>query len=758
MLADSTIGDRIFRKTDGSGRPQSIRGVPVEELVLYELSETEIRIIMSPNQTTKTLTVICVALITLAIGTSSVWAARPKAAPQTPLTAAGQKLEARHAEQLKTLQAEISKAVPKVNEQRKAAYLKAREAEKAAEKERNAAQQRLGGVQTARALVAHAKGKWIGGAERGIAAAKEKLKKATTAAERDAAQKELVKWQENREAGINALKERQEALDKAEREEPRLVKNLKAAQDALAQAQANTLKAVDGLNLGTFLASGKLDAKLAQYIVLSEATPRGLAKFAQQGKKQEKLVEKLLADSDLMVQMAVADGAKDGKYGQAMKIYTDIQKASTKAGKGVLQRLALAISLEHAVPVKQRNAVGLTDAPTTVNPVNRYLHFEEAFLGGELDPGFKGLSVWDYRMVVDGEEPNEILAWGRQMLRSYRPDHVYTSDYRWRYVAAVRTDVRYGSQDNKYDKPELQFFQNILMNGGVCGRRAFFGRFILRAFGIPTTARPQRGHAALAHWTPDGWVVCLGGGWGVGWVKGRNKDLDFLAITQARNSEKAFLQVKRAQWAGDVMGEKRAFGFLSSDPAFWNGMALYRQRAIIQEAKAVTLAAVGEELGEANESKVKYAIEAATVTEADRKIVVGRGGEITIPAVACSKPTKSTGKIIFMPSNLGGKQLHYSRTGGPEAFEYTFDAPAAGRYALTARVVTPSWKQHLLVAVNGAKTPTDIALPFTVGMWDKTQPVVISLVKGRNVLRFSRGSDASIKGLTIRDFTLTPVN
>ena len=78
-------------------------------------------------------------------------------------------------------------------------------------------------------------------------------------------------------------------------------------------------------------------------------------------------------------------------------------------------------------------------------------------------------------------------------------------------MAAVRTDIKYGSQDNKYDKDELQFFQNILMNGGVCGRRAFFGRFILRAFGIPTTARPQPGHAALAHWTPDGWVICLGG-------------------------------------------------------------------------------------------------------------------------------------------------------------------------------------------------------------------------------------------------------
>jgi hypothetical protein len=100
-------------------------------------------------------------------------------------------------------------------------------------------------------------------------------------------------------------------------------------------------------------------------------------------------------------------------------------------------------------------------------------------------------------------------------------------------------------------------------------------------------------------------------------------------------------------------------------------------------------------------------------------------------------------------------QLHYSRMGGAEVFEYTFDAPAAGKYALSTRVVTTSADQHLLVAANDAKEPTDIAVPFTVGMWDRTQPVEVSLVKGRNVLRFSRNEP--VKGLTIKDFTLTPV-
>jgi formylglycine-generating enzyme required for sulfatase activity len=491
---------------------------------------------------TNSITVICGALIALAIGTSSVWA--QKAVPQSPLSEAGQKLETRYADQLERLRTELTAKVPQND-----------------------------------------------------------------------------------------------------------------------QAKADTLN--------KFLASDSLDAEFAKYVVLLEATPQGLAEFAQQGKEQAALVEKMLADADLMNQMLVADGVnakREGRgygpaqYGQAMKIYTDIQTASKKAATGVLQRLALAISLEHAVPIGQTNPAAHTDAPDTIDPVNRYLHYEKAHLDGELDPAFERVSTWELRMVVNGDEPDETLAWGREMLRNYRPDHIYNSNFGWRYVSIVGSDVKYGSGDVKYDRPELQKYQNILMNGGVCGRRAFFGRFILRAFGIPTTARPSRGHAALAHWTPEGWVVNLGGGWGCGWTATRyKKDVDFLASTQARNNREAYLKVKRAQWAGDVLGEKRTYGENDGNHAFWNGVALRTQRVIIEEAKAVTLDALGEDLGEANEPTVAEKVIASPVTPEDRKITYGEDGVISLPAAAYSKPSGNTRDVFAMKSFGGGLQIFLPR-------------------------------------------------------------------------------------------------
>lgn len=535
-----------------------------------------------------------------------------------------------------------------------------------------------------------------------------------------------------------------------------LAKANEAAKEALAKAEAAAQAPAQAVlaGLAKFLGDDKLDAKLVKCALLTAATPRGLAEFAQQGKEQEALVARLLADGDLMKQMLVADGASGAKYGQAMEIYTAIQKASPKAAEGCLQRLALGTSLELAVPVMQKNPDAATNAPPTVDPVKRYLHFEKAYLNGELDPAFKDLTAWEYRNVVNGDEPDEILAWGRTMLRNYRPDQIATPDYRWRYVKAVKTDVKYGSADQKYDLPENQLYQNIAKTGGVCGRRAWYGGFILRCFGIPIVRRPQHGHAALAHWTPDGWVVNLGAGWEWGWTK-YGEGLDFAANTQARKVDGAYRQAQRAQWIGDVLGEKRVFGFHDEASGFWNAVALYRQKAIVAESKQATLAAVGQDIAEANVSKEKDVVVKVEVTEADKKIEVAPDGAITIPAVACKNTSTNAETIVFMRSNLGGLQMHYERVSKPATFEYTFDAPQAGRYALSARVVTVSSDQDLLVTANEAKDPVVMKMPYTLGMWQKSEPVEVVLVKGRNVLKFDRSP--GYRGLTIKDFTLAPV-
>ncbi len=416
-----------------------------------------------------------------------------------------------------------------------------------------------------------------------------------------------------------------------------------------------------------FLSSDELDAKLVKFFILNDATPAALDAFVAKGAQEKQWIDELLADQGLMMQIAIADGARpvhsNGKsatppdYGKAMEIYATIRKASDKTKEGILQRLALAVSLEYS---ESEDAA----AEAVAKALKRYEHYEKAFLAGELDPHFDRLSVWDLRFVVSARESDETLAWGREMLRNFRPDHIYTENEGGRYVNVVGTDVRYGSIDVHKDRPELSGMQNILMNGGICGRRAFFARYICRAFGVPATARPSSGHGASARWTPQGWVVVLGPGWRNGRTATRyHYDLDFLATTQARARGVDFLKVKRAYWVGDVMGETRCYAEFDEKkkPDFWNGVALAVQRRLIEESKTVTLEAVGAELGEANARTVAQKIGAAAASPDDRKISINQDGSITIPAAAYTKQVDkeedSANDVITMKSFSGGLQV-----------------------------------------------------------------------------------------------------
>ena len=690
-------------------------------------------------------------------------AKKASTAAAAPLTEVGETLLAKYTAQMETLKAEITQSLSKVDDAKKAAYEKAREAEMSAGTALAEASKGQDQIKKAEDLVTSAKG-WVRSAEKTAKKAEAAIKVAKTDEEKSAAEKNLADARQSKEKGLQALNERKAAAD-AEREKyAKFEEQIKTAQVKLNEAKAATLEAVKNMGADSLLGSAERDAKLAAYSVMAHATPRGLANYAQQGADQAKLIDELLANGELLVQIAVADGAAEGNYGKAMEIYQSIQKSSDKAAKGILQKLALAIALEHAKPIEQRNAEAATDAPKIVNPLNRFLAYEKAYLGKELDPGFDNLTVFDLRFVVYGEEPDEIAAWGRKMLANYRPDHIATDDDRWRYVALVRSDIPYGSQDNKFDQPELQFFQNILKNGGVCGRRAFIGRFILRAFGVPTIARPQPGHAALARWTPDGWVICLGGGWGAGNTKLTYwKDLDFLATTQGRATGDAYMQVKRAQWIGTLMGESTVYGFYPNqnhskqkDIPFWNAVALYTQQNLIDAAKLKTLAAVGEDIAEASVTKEKVEIIKVKLGEHDKKITVDEKGVITIPAAATTQPSMSNRKIIFMPSNLGGLQLHYARDAEGQEFSYTIDVPKAGKYEFSAMACTPSWQQNLLVSVNESAEPVKLALPHTIGMWETTKSVVLDLKQGKNILKLTRHSDGQPKGFTVHQFKLSP--
>jgi hypothetical protein len=94
--------------------------------------------------------------------------------------------------------------------------------------------------------------------------------------------------------------------------------------------------------------------------------------------------------------------------------------------------------------------------------------------------------------------------------------------------------------------------------------------------------------------------------------------------------------------------------------------------------------------------------------------------------------------------------------GTKSQFEYKVTAPRTGKYSLTARVVTANYDQRLNVSANDAASEITMEMPFTVGNWQDSKPVTLTLEEGENTLRFWRNRPPQY-GLTIKNFTLTPV-
>lgn len=547
-----------------------------------------------------------------------------------------------------------------------------------------------------------------------------------------------------------------------------------AGNPAYAEAQANALIAAKAVleEVKPFLSSDEMHAKLAKCALLTSGS-RELAEFAQQGAEEKSYVDLLLGDDKLIVDVMELGGAYENKYGQAIRNYTAIRKASknarTDAQNGFYRLWALASSLEH--PDGSHVPEGKTTAQAMVD---FYLNYEKAYEDGELDPAFGTLPGWECRFIFPFR-PLEDVVWMRKMMRNYRPDHMRIEDYRWRYCRITKTDVPYtsnagGAREAGREAHNLSAMQSYFLVGGICGPRAFTGRMATHAFGIPSRPAPQTGHAAISHWTPDGWTTVFGAHWTFNHFRGQC-GLDFELESRARKMPEQYRQVHRANWLGDAFGEdgvhRMQFGV---GGGFWKALAFYKKLAIVEEADLKEQELTGSEFAESNEPAVsdktgwnpeanplseEPKVPQIELAEVDKTITTDANGVITIPVAACS-PATSTEKTIFMKSfDDSFVQMHYSLGGiRPELLTYTLDLPKAGKYAFAAKIVSVTIDRTFLIRAN-RRNLYEIEIPFSMGDWVETEPVVMDLEAGKNRLQFTCKSPN--KGLTVRDFTLTPV-
>jgi len=560
-------------------------------------------------------------------------------------------------------------------------------------------------------------------------------------------------------------------LDKAEKRENKSEDEINVLRAQLREGEARLKQAEDATYTAAIpvlavlqdhevFSDGSLDDVFVSYMVLSDATPKGLATFSDFGHNVEKkaLIDEMLDDTRLMKQILVAGGPVNGDYGGAMEIYNRILRSSSNALQegSIFSRLALGTSLEHANPIK------IFDTQRIIDPVDRYLHYERAYLDGELDPAFENMTAWECRWITNSDASDEEAAWGREMLRNYRPDLIFSNGYDWRYCQIVRSDVR-------YKRPEWtstpRTYQQMISGGGQCGPRAWFGRYVCRNFGIPTWGVRQPGHAAMSHWTPNGWIICLGGGsrhnlWG-GWHKswwGNRNAYDFLMEAEARMiGGWSYIKVLRLRWLSCALGEKKCDIF--SPSGFWSALAAMQQKALVMNYSFPReRVAVGQ-----NSRNIWFERANSVAWTSDHDPSAQefcRNRSIFVPIEDCRMVQGSGQKVLvfrsFQKVGTSLMQMHQKADG---KFEFDIDISSPGEYMFSARVVTVQNEQHplqLSVTGNGSfSTEYCIDIPYTRGKWKTTPPIKIMLSRGRFTFKFSR--DVNSLGMSIRYFQLDPI-
>ena len=240
----------------------------------------------------------------------------------------------------------------------------------------------------------------------------------------------------------------------------------------------------------------------------------------------------------------------------------------------------------------------------------------------------------------------------------------------------------------------------------------------------------------MSRWTTKGWTTCLGGDFKWTYWEGRS-GLDYQLETQARyvlrNNETAYLnKVIRLELIGLLNDEDTRSIRMQSIPqasTYWTSLALFHRRLIVAQNSPPEIKYPATP--RARQSIQKHINDSQGVVICDLN---GKNGTVIIPAAPTSDPPKETKTIKFLDSALGGKQLHMIGNGSI-AYELPREMLSLSRkYWLQLRVCTVHRQEEpFLITITSSTTDGDvhdeqqasIAIPYTMGMWEETEQVLI---------------------------------
>jgi hypothetical protein len=294
----------------------------------------------------------------------------------------------------------------------------------------------------------------------------------------------------------------------------------------------------------------------------------------------------------------------------------------------------------------------------------------------------------------------------------------------------------------------------ILSGGGNQSINSWFGRFILKSFGLPAWGAKERKFEGYCRWTPEGWEAMNGASWETCTWQGKTGQ-DFKIELEARNKappQEYWKKLVMLQAFADVVdGDPNSIPEEEKEvlhpERLWRSLSIVSMALLFQTEPEVprTFERKGRSFVK---TRNEMYLETYELDKPDAEVSVV-DGVVTIPA---GRHGFQSGNIMVIDSFGGGKQLNFLADGIVE-YEVPDDAPTK-TYTLTLEVCTVSAKQTpLSLMINDSEeSKVSITVPYTIGQWAFTEGISIDLQPG-SMLKFSR--PAGSLGLAIKKILLT---
>jgi hypothetical protein len=325
------------------------------------------------------------------------------------------------------------------------------------------------------------------------------------------------------------------------------------------------------------------------------------------------------------------------------------------------------------------------------------------------------------------------------------------TDNTLRYTYMMQSDVRI-RKPNWTGSPRT--YQMVLSGGGNESVNSWFGRFMLKSFGLPTWGSKYRRKEGFTRWTPEGWKEMNGADWETAEWNGKSGK-DFKTEVEARNKapqEEYFKKLVTLQCLADVVdGDPSAIPDYEKDAMhgerLWRSLSVVSMELLFQTEPEVMRTFERKGQGLAITKCEKYLEKYEKDTPEAEIEYKEEDGILIIPP---SRHGFKEGHAVVIESYTGGKQLNFVADGIVE-FELPEHIPAK-KFSLACEVCTVSSNQtpfYVQVGEEGEKK--EIKIPYTVGEWEFSKAVKIELKSG-DVLRFTRPKGSL--GLAVKKFVL----